>query len=893
MNDIRTFYSVDAPAGSGKTYQAIRWAIKAAHFNNEKTVIVLKTMKLMDEAHGDAQAFLSGRGWNVPVKAIDCKNVGEDAEGNPFGSVRAAAMHHLRHAVQGKGELLMITEAAYLALPYWPKRFAWNLICDEIPMVAPAFQLRIPDHHRLLTDYLTLDPNMPAHSLVSAKPLGKPVLKSYAKNRNQDEISKMFSEVAGQILSPCYDVYTLTSGYQRVQRGHSINGHFQLEFYSLLNPDIFGSGKAIGSPDANGDVLRDEFASVTIVGACFKDSIMYYVWGDQGIEFISHPSISKGLRYSRHSCGNRLRIRYVFERPWSKKQRDHRYTYEGGEFTGLEALVQSIGSEFRGNEFIFMVNKDCEDEVGNQLKPLGGKQLSNSPYGLNKYQRLHHAAVLSALNSRPSHYSFLDAFGVDGDAVREAQYHQACYQAIMRTSLRDMKSTEPVTVIVADLPAAKSLQEQFPGAEVSGIITGIKERDRRRVGRPAAEIKKSRADIQRESKARSRRIAQMTRDAAAGVPVDLAQVAEIEAGCRTDNKAMVQLKTLVLRNFSCTSADPFCLDVPVFTSIGRSKPDDLWSFDIRDCDAFIEELRLTSQTKLVSKKSNVLVSTTAFDVDLAEDTNRGLANITRIWGVWLDIDGGEMPPDHLPKLFPHLRMAVFNSWSKGNYRVFIPTTDFMSIAEYQSVLRNMVQLVEASSPDWEIEAAQLDNRSPRCFVSVSRAQQQIKRKQDPNPIHGIDASKLTPSSLFYLPAQSADGPKGSFFTDHNEQGRLPLNPQVWANQQSIGTEGIDEEIQHIHRELGLVEPDAEQQVSADSEETKQSIIDKAIEEYRTVVDGNGRHHAFFKAIHKIHYRGGVPLEQLWPYMDRCDYDGHQRERFKGILGDLPRYAPRR
>ena len=24
----------------------------------------------------------------------------------------------------------------------------------------------------------------------------------------------------------------------------------------------------------------------------------------------------------------------------------------------------------------------------------------------------------------------------------------------------------------------------------------------------------------------------------------------------------------------------------------------------------------------------------------SEDTNRGLANITRIWGVWLDIDGG-------------------------------------------------------------------------------------------------------------------------------------------------------------------------------------------------------------------------------------------------------------
>ena len=110
-----------------------------------------------------------------------------------------------------------------------------------------------------------------------------------------------------------------------------------------------------------------------------------------------------------------------------------------------------------------------------------------------------------------------------------------------------LNSTEPVTVIVADLPAAKSLQEQFPGAEVSGIITGIKEPERRRIGRPNAEIKKSRADIHRECKARKRRIAQMTRDAAAGMPVDLVQLAEIEAECRSDNAAMGQLKTLILR----------------------------------------------------------------------------------------------------------------------------------------------------------------------------------------------------------------------------------------------------------------------------------------------------------------------------------------------------------
>ena len=42
-------------------------------------------------------------------------------------------------------------------------------------------------------------------------------------------------------------------------------------------------------------------------------------------------------------------------------------------------------------------------------------------------------------------------------------------------------------------------------------------------------------------------------------------------------------------------------------------------------------------------------------------------------------------------------------------------------------------------------------------------------------LHGFDMSKLTPSSLFYLPCQ-AENPAHSFFIDHNSSGRLPLDP---------------------------------------------------------------------------------------------------------------------
>jgi hypothetical protein len=45
--------------------------------------------------------------------------------------------------------------------------------------------------------------------------------------------------------------------------------------------------------------------------------------------------------------------------------------------------------------------------------------------------------------------------------------------------------------------------------------------------------------------------------------------------------------------------------------------------------------------------------------------------------------------------------------------------------------------------------------------------------------HGFDMTKLTPSSLFYLPCRS-EHPEGSFFINHDGPGRNPLDPYVWA-----------------------------------------------------------------------------------------------------------------
>ena len=54
---MKKIYYVDALASAGKTYQALNYAVRCAHFDQQKTVIILKSKQLMDEAFKTAKSF--------------------------------------------------------------------------------------------------------------------------------------------------------------------------------------------------------------------------------------------------------------------------------------------------------------------------------------------------------------------------------------------------------------------------------------------------------------------------------------------------------------------------------------------------------------------------------------------------------------------------------------------------------------------------------------------------------------------------------------------------------------------------------------------------------------------------------------------------------------------
>ena len=111
-----------------------------------------------------------------------------------------------------------------------------------------------------------------------------------------------------------------------------------------------------------------------------------------------------------------------------------------------------------------MGNKDTSDDTFNGR----GNRLPNSPFGLNPYQHIHNAVILSALNPPPAHFSFLNAVGFNSREVRQSGYWQACYQAAMRISLRNPDDANN-RMIVMDRATADWMAGMFPSCTVAPL----------------------------------------------------------------------------------------------------------------------------------------------------------------------------------------------------------------------------------------------------------------------------------------------------------------------------------------------------------------------------------------------------------------------------------------
>jgi hypothetical protein len=718
---MRTIFTVDGLCGSGKTHAALRYAMQRAA-QGIKYLIVQPTMALINETITDCSDIDS----TVRVRAI---------HGGTSDEVVADIVRHTKTTEAG-GELLFITHSAFMLLPYFDRRRDWHIIWDEVPQADFCDELDVPHSHKLITDFIALDrdaPNLADNRYATVKATDPDQIEAMARNIDRDQVWSVFQQFATKLASPYWASYVLHGQYENLIT--QAEGPRKLLAFAYLKPSLFHG-----------------FESVTLMGACFQQSTLFHLWTKMNVNFRSHHAIEGKLRYRQHQNGHLLTIRYAAEEPWSKTFRDKALTDDPTR-TVFDQVLDHIRSSVADTEFVWMGNTDVPDDI------FGGRgfRLPNSPHGLNPFQHIHNAVIISALNPRPAHFAFLDALGLDSTAVRQAGYWQSVYQAAMRISLRNPDDHAPKTVTVMDRATAEWLATLFPGAKVEAIgLTGLPTKGK--PGRPRKHV--STTERIREHRHKLKNELHAALDLLNGTDPADGQAATLapelrqkmsELGFGRDPKLSVSEKV-----------DLNALGGTVFTSIFDAEACEVMPRE--DADQFIENLKGFHAHAVPSKEQNRLVSPAIFDPTMAADTSRGLANIRATWGIWLDNDGGDLTPDEFVRLFPALRIAIFNSYSSTRqnprWRVFIPTTIAMPAEVYRLIVEQIMRTL---------------NKGGYWSDQQIAKNQRIKSPKR----HGFDMSKLVPSSLFYLPSQAAD-PKGSFFHDYAGPQRAPLDPYAWA-----------------------------------------------------------------------------------------------------------------
>ena len=280
-----------ARAAARRRHAAVRHAHRLARLG-KKVLFVQPSIFLINQTLNDLASLTP----EVRFRAI---------HGETSDRVIGDIIEHLKHTALD-GEILFITHAALMLLPYFHRRQDWHVIMDEIPQADWCAEFSMPDTHRLITDCFDVDAeaaSLADNRYVRAVPKDHFRLEQMARNRNCDQVWDIFQQFANVLISPHWSAYVLDDQYTNLING--VGEKRKLLAFAHLKPS-----------------LLDGFASATIMGACFKQSVLYQLWSAAGVQFRPHKAITKGLRYTKHGNGHLLTILYATEEDWSKNFRD-------------------------------------------------------------------------------------------------------------------------------------------------------------------------------------------------------------------------------------------------------------------------------------------------------------------------------------------------------------------------------------------------------------------------------------------------------------------------------------------------------------------------------------------------------------------------------------------
>ena len=419
----------------------------------------------------------------------------------------------------------------------------------------------------------------------------------------------------------------------------------------------------------------------------------------------------------------------------------------------LERLRDAAKSVVDGREFLWQANKSVPDNFFRGC----GQRLPNNPLGLNEFDTVHDMVFLSALNPSPAHAKFLQSRGLSSEEIERQGYCGVAYQAVMRTSLRDASDLTPKNIIVPDERLALYLAEMLPGAIIKKMDTGISD-ETNKGGRP-------RVHQDNAEKMRRRRENEAEKRAALLAEVFTPKKAQdaSDEGCPSSKTAMQRNETPIALYRGSVSQDQHFW-ASIFSHLKSTTLEAYLS--CASPEHFALAMKTAHECQIESKTTNPLFSPAIFDPARSARSNRGRDNILYLQNVVLDFENGELRPHQVPDIFPDLQLIVTNTYGHTSeaprFRVIVLTSATVGPAAYEAL--------------WDAVANKLRDAG---YIKSPKSKSTLKRS-------GLDYSKRTATSLFYLPAQAADA-TDSFFKFYNDESRQPLNPEIWLRNVRLET----------------------------------------------------------------------------------------------------------
>ena len=139
-------YYYDALAGAGKTHALAKKAHKLACFGRK--VLFVQPSKLL--INKTVREELEPLKPQYPITVY---------HGDTIGRSVISSIIRRFEAPQEGGEIVFITHAAFIRVPYFENASRWDLLIDEVLTVDAFDEYVIPETHALITDHLTLIPN--------------------------------------------------------------------------------------------------------------------------------------------------------------------------------------------------------------------------------------------------------------------------------------------------------------------------------------------------------------------------------------------------------------------------------------------------------------------------------------------------------------------------------------------------------------------------------------------------------------------------------------------------------------------------------------------------------------------------------------------------------------